>query len=91
MYFERKILGLVYGRDSNIQVKKFTYRSHVIRKEVQEVSEKVLSTRIRVRLRMHWRDEVNGDAGIFGIRNWWMVGRDADEWKGFLEKVKNQK
>ena len=53
MYFERKILGLVYGRDSNIQVKKFTYRSHVIRKEVQEVSEKVLSTRIRVRLRMH--------------------------------------
>ena len=31
-----------------------------------------------------WRD----DAWMFWIRNWWMVARDRDEWKGFLEETK---
>jgi hypothetical protein len=31
---------------------------------------------------------VDGDAGIFGIRDWWMVAGDCDEWKEFLEVAK---
>ena len=43
---------------------------------------------IRRKPRLRWRDKVDDDARIFGIRNWWMVVRDRDILKEFLEDVK---
>ena len=31
------------------------------------------------------------DAKMFGIRNWWMVPRNRDEWTGFFEEAKIQR
>ena len=31
------------------------------------------------------------DARMFRIRNCWMMSRDLDEWKGFLEEAKTQR
>ena len=35
-------------------------------------------------------NEVVEHVRMFGIRMWWMVVRDRDDWKGFLEKTKTQ-
>ena len=35
--------------------------------------------------------EVDEDARIFRIRDWWMVAQDFDVWKGFLDKAKTQR
>ena len=60
-----------------------------MRKIGQKVSEKVLFAqplggRKRGRSRLRWRNEVDENARMFGIRNWWMVARDHDDWKGLL-------
>ena len=41
------------------------------------------------RSRVRSRDEVDQDAAMFGIRNWWMVARDRDHLKGYFEETKN--
>ena len=43
------------------------------------------------RLELRWTDEADDDARMFGIKDWWMVERDQDEWKGILEEVKIQR
>ena len=64
-----------------------------MRKENQEISKRILlaqplGSRRRGRRRLRWRDE---DARLFAIRNWWMVERDGEEWRRFLEESKTQK
>ena len=55
-----------------------------MRKKDQEISKKMLlaqslgSTK-RETPRLSWKDEVKGDARMFGIRNCWMVPQDHDE------------
>ena len=39
---------------------------------------------------MRWRDEVDKDAEVSGVRNRWMIARDRNEWIGFLEGTKAQ-
>ena len=65
----------------------------MMRMEDQEMNKKILLaqplySKQRERPRT---DEVDEYARIFGIRNWWMMTRDRDEWKGFLEEVNTQK
>ena len=52
-----------------------------MKKEDQEISKKILlaqplGNRKRERPRLRWRDEVDEDARMFEIRNWWMVERE---------------
>ena len=54
---------------------------HVIRKEDQKIRKKILFAqpsviRKREKTKLHWRDEVDEDARMFGIKNQWMVARD---------------
>ena len=37
------------------------------------------------------RDEVDEHARMYGVKNWWIVKRDRDEWKGLLEEAKAQR
>ena len=59
-----------------------------MRKEGQEFGKKIslaqpLGDRKRGKSRLFWRDEVDEDARMFEIRNWWIMTRDCDVWKGF--------
>ena len=65
-------------------------------KQDKKINEKILlaqplGSRNIGRSILHWRDEVDKDARMFEIRNWWMAAQDHDEWKGFLEKAKTQR
>jgi hypothetical protein len=41
--------------------------------------------------RVLWRDGVDEDARMFGIKNCWPVTRDREGWKGFREESKTQR
>ena len=67
---------------------------YLIIKEDQEISKIILlaqslSSRKRGRPRLCWRDELDENAGMFGIRNWWMA-RSRAEREEFLEEVKTR-
>ena len=66
------------------------------RKKDQEIIKKILVTqslgsRKAGSPKLSWRGEVEEDARMFEIRNWWVVKRDHDEWKGLLEESKIQR
>ena len=68
----------------------------MMKREEQDISKNILfiqpvGIRNKGNARLSWRDEVDEEARMFGIGNWWLVIRDREEWKGLLEEAKTHR
>jgi hypothetical protein len=52
------------------------------------ITSKMEGTRKRGRPRKRWRDEVEEDLKITGIRNWYAVPKDRQEWRKTVLEAK---
>jgi hypothetical protein len=76
-----------------IKGQRISWLGHLERLEEDRMSKKILTqelegTRRRGRPRKGWREEVERDLQVLGVRRWRELVTDREKWRGFFRQVK---
>ncbi|PNF17395.1 hypothetical protein B7P43_G03007, partial [Cryptotermes secundus] len=79
-----------------IKVKMLEYAGHIIRASENTTIKKMLNTkpegnRRGGRPRLRWEECVWQDVRILGVKNWWNVASNEEEWRAILRKARAHK
>jgi len=76
-----------------IKGQRISWLGHLERMEEERMSKKILTeglegTRRRGRLRKRWKEEVERDLQMLGVRRWRELVADRKKWKDIVRQVK---
>jgi hypothetical protein len=76
-----------------IKWQRISWLGHLERMEEDSMCKKIFTqelegTRQRGRPRKGWREEMERDLQVLGVRRWRELGKDRDKWRGIVRQTK---